>query len=340
MIDQSLLSEAKAGDVVAQVCLGNIYQKRSETRPDSKRLNHKKAAFWYHKAAEQGDPRAQFLLGLHYDYEDFEQAAVWYRKAAEQGESVAQFRLAELYEQGFGLPEDFAQAAFWYFHAAEQGNPDAQYCLAHAYANGRGVRKNYKQAVAWYRKGIENPDYSDRVVDGKLELGILFRDYIGDFAEAAVWFQKAAADGDLEALTNLADLYAGGLGVRLNRKQAVNWYRRAASLGNIGALVKLGDSYAEGKGVRKSVADAYYCFTLAAMEMDGEERATVDRKASMAERKLTPLELSKAKRRVKSHLLGVKKTQERRFLKLEEMRAKMGDHYISKPTRRRVLYRF
>ena len=335
MIDRTLLAEAKGGDVSAQCRVGTIYERRKENRKNCKRQNSKKAAFWYHKAAEQGDSLAQFLLGLHYDWNDFEQAAIWYRKAAEQGDADAQFRLADMYEEGFGLAVDFARAAFWYRQAAEQGKPDAQHNLAFAYQNGRGVRKSYAKAAAWYRKAIENPDYFEHETDLRLDLGILYRDGIKDFAQAAVWFRKAAEDGDLEAFVNLADLYAEGLGVHRNRKQAVTWYIKAASLGSIRAAVKLGEAYAEGKGVRKSFADAYYHLTLAALGMEEQERVIAEKKAGMAGANLTPAELSKAKRRISRHLQA-KRFAEQRILELQKSqpRRALRRSTIPRPLRR------
>ena len=50
------------------------------------------------KAAEQGDAKAQFVLGGCYDFGDGveknpTEAVKWYRKAAEQGYAPAQFNL-------------------------------------------------------------------------------------------------------------------------------------------------------------------------------------------------------------------------------------------------------
>jgi TPR repeat protein len=123
------------------------------------------------KAAEQGNPQAQYNVGVLYangDTDishrlgvavgwplDYKQAAVWFRKAAEQGHPGAQYNLGVLYVQGDGVPQDYKQAAEWYRKAAEQGNSDAQCNLGALYVNGQGVRKNYKQATKWFRKAVE-----------------------------------------------------------------------------------------------------------------------------------------------------------------------------------------
>jgi hypothetical protein len=68
--------------------------------------------------AEQGFARAQFNLGVMYDYgqgvlQDDKQAVKWYRKAAEQGHASAQTSLGVMYGRGQGIPQDDKQAAQW-----------------------------------------------------------------------------------------------------------------------------------------------------------------------------------------------------------------------------------
>lgn len=68
--------------------------------------------------AQQGDPTAQFALGLHYAQgEDVQQddveAARWFTKAADQGHIVAQATLGACYWAGRGVPKDVSKAYFW-----------------------------------------------------------------------------------------------------------------------------------------------------------------------------------------------------------------------------------
>jgi TPR repeat protein len=56
-------------------------------------------------------------------------AAKWYRKAANQGEAKSQFTLGMIYEKGKGVKKDVAEAAKWYGKAAKQGNADAVHKL-------------------------------------------------------------------------------------------------------------------------------------------------------------------------------------------------------------------
>ena len=70
---------------------------------------------------------------------------------------------------------------------AQQGNPDAQYNLGAHFANGNGVPQDYRQAAAWYG--------------------------------------KAAQQGHLRALHDLADLHEEGLGMNypLPVEVGVSW---------------------------------------------------------------------------------------------------------------------
>jgi uncharacterized protein len=105
--------------------------------------------------AEQGNPDAQYNLGLAYEYgrgvtRDHAAAANWFRKAANQGLAVAQLSLGVLYENGLGVPQDFASAVSWYQKAANQGNTAAQLNLGVMYENGWGVGQNYVIAHMWF----------------------------------------------------------------------------------------------------------------------------------------------------------------------------------------------
>ena len=51
-------------------------------------------------------------------------------KAAEQGNPKAQFELGLMHERGRGVPKNAAQAAHWYRKAAEQGLAVARNALA------------------------------------------------------------------------------------------------------------------------------------------------------------------------------------------------------------------
>jgi len=63
-----------------------------------------------------------------------------------------------------------------------------------------------------------------------------------------VWLQTAEG-GDLEAQTNVGEIYERGLGVEPDYATAANWYQKAADKGYSRALFNLGTLYEQGLGV-------------------------------------------------------------------------------------------
>ena len=127
------------------------------------RKDYKLAAELFRKAADQGDAKAQYNLGMAYDTgqgvdQDYTLAAQWYRKAALQGLPQAQNNLGILYKQGQGVTHDYGQAVDWFLKAADQGFPQAQHNLGLAYRDGQGVKKDATQAALWLRKAAEQGD--------------------------------------------------------------------------------------------------------------------------------------------------------------------------------------
>jgi len=81
--------------------------------------DYKKAAAIWFDLAQQGDPEAQFNLGLSYhsgvggNFNERE-ALKWYEKAAKAGHQRAQEYLAAGYREGwFGLQKNESKANFW-----------------------------------------------------------------------------------------------------------------------------------------------------------------------------------------------------------------------------------
>ena len=111
--------------------------------------------------AEQGLAKAQFNLGVMYEYgdgvpQDYKEAVRLYRLAAEQGFARAQFNLGVMYEYGHAVPQDYTKAVRLYRLAAEQGFADAQYNLGTFYGNGTGVVQDFVYAHMWLNIAASN----------------------------------------------------------------------------------------------------------------------------------------------------------------------------------------
>jgi hypothetical protein len=85
-----------------------------------------------------------------------------------------------------------------------------------------------------------------------------------DYRQAAEWYRKAAAQGDIAGEMHLAALYRDGKGVARDMAQAAGWYRKAAEQGDATAQATLGVLYSMGQGVEHNDVEAYYWLDLAA----------------------------------------------------------------------------
>jgi len=227
---------------------------------------------------ENEDP---FMLGLRYETgedvpQDYERAAFWYRRAAEQGDGLAQNNLAALYEEGKGVTQSFELAAFWYQKAAEQGDAGAQGNLGLLYESGNGVPRDhsvaagwycaaaaqftespfqdYERAAFWYRKAAELGDPCAEFHLGQLyEIG---QGVSQDYIVAATWYERSATHGERHAQFSLGRLFAEGLGIPASPERAAFWYKRSADQGNAYAQLELGRLYRDGVGVPASGHEA------------------------------------------------------------------------------------
>lgn len=129
-IDATLLAKANGADAKAQVLVGESYAAGKGVPQD-----YKQAAYWYRKAAEQGDSAGEVHLAVLYRdglgvARNAVEAAAWYRKAAEQGDAGAQGTLGMLYSMGQGVPHDDAEAYYWLDLAAAVNSPNQQRYIA------------------------------------------------------------------------------------------------------------------------------------------------------------------------------------------------------------------
>jgi TPR repeat protein len=129
---------------------------------------------------------------------------------------------------GFLQKGEFGKALEIFRPLAESGKAVAlaESNLGRMYANGQGVAKDDAQAAVWYRKAADQGDaYAERNLGGMYANG---RGIPQDDTQAAVWYRKAADQGDAAAQYNLGLMYANGQGVQQNNAQTVRWFARAA----------------------------------------------------------------------------------------------------------------
>lgn len=106
------------------------------------------------EAAESGDVRAQYALGVIYDTGtgvpvDYTEGFRWFEMSAEGGYAPAQAKMGLMLLFGWQERRDVAAAAGWYEKAAAQGHIPSQMQIASMYAGGVGVPKDAVQAYKW-----------------------------------------------------------------------------------------------------------------------------------------------------------------------------------------------
>jgi len=146
----------------AQVVLGYLYDTGLIVVRDPSQ-----AADWYRKAADAGDPLAQWLLGRLYVMaaglpRDDAAAQKWLTLSTNQKNPFAAYLLGSLLSE-----HDYAQAPHWFRMAAEQGLPQAQYSYAWTLKEGRGIDRDRvrltpgfclrsKEAILRHRTTLDN----------------------------------------------------------------------------------------------------------------------------------------------------------------------------------------
>ncbi len=246
-----LRDELKSGNSAAEIAM-------AQREMNAMHLGN--AEFWLRQAAAQGDPTAEFNVGLDYarglgTKEDSAKSIYWYRKAAAQGYLYAGYEIGLDYQYGRGVTRNFVQAIQWFRKAAVGGLADAQYALGYDIGLGLGVAQNYAIANYWFRKaarqglGIAEAALATDYFTGK---GCRKNPIAG-----TLWLRKAAAQGVVIAEYDLGYTYQLGEGVSANAEMGHYWIRKAAMSGFPPAEAALGIDYALGRGTAKNYQKSY-----------------------------------------------------------------------------------
>ena len=281
---KTLEQQAKEGDTEAQYQLAMRYYNLPATSK-----NAQDCFIWAQKAAQQGHPKAQRILGsIHYlggqlapedqiealtirpmpstnvnVQKSMAEAFYWYLKSAKQGDAEAQDSIARMYAFGEGVTKSSAEALKWYFKSAEQGNPSAQCSLAEMFRTGNCVTQDWIEAKKWYRKaGDQGYDLAQNERWAGYEN--LEAPYPKNAIDATNRWLRAAAKGEVTAYYNLGNMLNEGDGVEQNRNEAAKWFLLAAQEGHVVAQLSLGEMQETGNGMPQDLVEAYKWYNLAA----------------------------------------------------------------------------
>ena len=173
--------------------------------------------------------------------------------------------------------------------AALKGDPTAAYEIGVRFAEARGVVGNYDEAAKWYDRAAQAG-----LVPAMFRLGTLYEKGLSvrkDIDLARRCYTAAAERGNAKAMHNLAVLDADGGAAGANYKSASQWFRKAADRGVADSQYNLGILYARGIGVEQNLAESFKWFSLAAAQGDADSAKKRDDVA----KKLDPQSLAAAK---------------------------------------------
>ncbi len=271
---KDLSAKAEKGDTSAALDLADVYENGEGVPKDPA-----KAYAWFSRAAELGSTRGLEMAGWHEisgDGTAFDptKALESFRKATAAGSGYAAQQIGWMYEKGKGVPQDDAQAVEWYRRAIQQGEMDACGSLGWLTETGRGTPKDLVAAAKLYYLGAEAGDSVSQDNLGWLCVsgdGVTQKNY----PLAMSLFQKAAAQGNARAEGNIGYLYAHGLGVPVDKAEALRWFRRSADHGDLKSQSHLGEVFLNGEFGERDPSNSLHYALLAAKQGDRRSFSTL-----------------------------------------------------------------
>lgn len=198
-----------------------------------------RALLKFTEKAERGDIKAMKMLA-NQSRDEKEKRLHWLTRAAEAGDARAAFDLGVSYAPGYGRGGDKAKSDYWSTEAfkrslaaAEKGDAEAQDSVGHFYRYGTGTAFDPNEAAKWWAKAAANGNRDAQWHLGRLYLAAKLP------AKALVYLKQAARQGDDLALYELAQMYKTGNGVKVDAVEYKKWLRQAADQGHMGAANEL-----------------------------------------------------------------------------------------------------
>ena len=140
---------------------------------------------------------------------------------ASKGNAEAEYNLGMLHNNGIGTTEDRRKAFKWFRAGAAHGNALAAYKLGCYYAGqAPGVVKPDPQLALRYKLVAAKAGYAMAQWDVGVYLAAA-----GNHADALHWWERAALQGDSNALSFLIHAYSTGDQLRQNHETAYRWFK-------------------------------------------------------------------------------------------------------------------
>ena len=249
------------------------YIGRMLLRGEYVKQNYPRALMWFRRGVANGDPFAQYHLGIMYRDglgvpQDGTRGATYLKASAEQGLAIAQSALGGLFlDQG-----DIDTAGRYFEHAAAYGVMEAFYYLAELYNNGVGRDRNCGLAAAYYKvvsERVENLHTAPLEANAAYERGDFERALIPTIMAAEQGYENAQANAaylldtksSIITISNIPFLSSPSTNptrspLLSDPALALVYYTRSAKQVNTDSLVKVGDYYLSGFSTPATTADS------------------------------------------------------------------------------------
>lgn len=173
---------------------------------------------------------------------------------------------AKRFYWGTGARQDYQQALRLYEQAAALGDAEASYIAGGMYYTAKGTPKNLVKAFTYLDYAATQGKSSAASQRALAQFYLLGAVVPQNYAKAADWYERAAADGDIEAQIELGVLHFAGRGVEQDFGKAYELFRQAAYQNSGIGQYNLGIMWYTGNGVDQSdLTKAYAWFSVAAI---------------------------------------------------------------------------
>lgn len=169
---------------------------------------------------------------------------------------------------------NYAAAVTELHKLGEGGDIRAQIMLGALYNKGGAVARDDEMAALWFTKAANQGNG-----EAQYQLGQLYENshLSQNLRTAAKWYEQAAQQGYAKAQARLGRFYAEGMGVEKNLNEAILWSGKAALQGNADAQYWLGLGYMQGVRVPKNTALGIGWLTRAAAQGHADARLVMAR---------------------------------------------------------------
>ncbi len=168
-------------------------------------------------------------------------AVEYLEKTANEGNVSAMYYAGKWFKNSRKKsPEDLKKALHYFRMAAEQNHVAAMYHVGWLLQGFDGFPSNPAEAFVWLQRAAEQGNVNAMGAFGKL-LYDGFEGSPSNHAEAFVWFQRAAKQGHVGAMCNVGWLlFEGFEGSPSNPPEALKWSIMAAEQGHVQSMVNVG----------------------------------------------------------------------------------------------------